>query len=231
MRAVALGPDVGVVVVAAGLGRRLGASIRKALVPLGGQPMVLRAVESVRGPGPLVVVAHPDDLEALAGLFPGDRVVAGGARRQDSVAAGLAALPALAEFVLVHDAARPFVRRAVVEAVVAEARRVGAALAAEPVRDTLKEAGPEGRVLRTVPRGPLWAAQTPQGFRRTLLEEAHRRLAEEGAEVTDDAQAVERLGQPVALVASDSGNRKLTTGADLEWAAWVLGRDGTGRVQ
>jgi 2-C-methyl-D-erythritol 4-phosphate cytidylyltransferase len=143
--------------------------------------------------------------------------VPGGAERQDSMRAGLAALPPDCEWVAVHDAARALVRPADVARVVEAARRSGAALLAVPVRDTLKQTI-GGRVVATVPREALYAAQTPQVFRVSLLREALDKAGTDGFQGTDDAQLVERLGAPVEIVEGDPGNLKITWAADLAWA-------------
>ena len=147
----------------------------------------------------------------------------GGAERSDSVAAGLAALSADCSVVLVHDAARPFVEAAVIDAVIREARSGVAAVAAVPVTDTIKEVSADDRrVLRTVPRERLWRAQTPQGFPRALLVEAHDRAQRAGVSATDDAALVERLGAFVVVVPDSPRNVKITTPEDLAWAeAWA----------
>lgn len=211
--------DIGVIVVAAGRGRRAGGS-PKQFRAIGGVPMVLRALRPFTAhPGvahltvvlpPGIADTPPDWLAALRG--PELSLVAGGEERSDSVAAGLAALPAACTVVVVHDAARPFPARGTIDAVVAEARAGRAALAAVPVSDTIKEAAPGTRlVARTVPREHLWRAQTPQAFPRALLQ----RACAAGGQATDDAALVEALGEPVVLVPDDSANLKVTTEADF----------------
>jgi 2-C-methyl-D-erythritol 4-phosphate cytidylyltransferase len=217
------------ILVAAGRGERMGASRPKAFLSLGGQTLLERsaralgAAQSVRG----VVVVVPAEAieearELVDGLAKPCHVVAGGARRQDSVRAGLDALPAGFDgVVLVHDAARPLVPVDVVEAVVRAAREHGAAIPVVPVADTIKEVD-GGRVTATVDRDRLAAAQTPQGFVREVLSRAYERAFAEGVVVTDESMAVERLGLPVACVPGSPRNRKLTTHEDLEWAERVL---------
>jgi 2-C-methyl-D-erythritol 4-phosphate cytidylyltransferase len=194
--------------------------------------MVLRAVRPF--------IAHPEVAHVALVLPPGDAgcpptflvglagdaltLVAGGSERSESVAAGLDALPADCSIVLVHDAARPFVEPGVIDAVIREARSGVAAVAAVPVTDTIKEVSVEGdrRVLRTVPRERLWRAQTPQGFPRVLLVEAHERARRAGLTATDDAALVERLGAVVVVVPDSPRNVKITTPEDLAWAeAWA----------
>ena len=187
-------PGVGLVVVAAGRGERLGAGRPKALVQVAGRPLLAWALEGAAAAGltEVVVVAPADDLDEVRALAPGAVVVAGGASRQASVAAGLAALPS-GELVLVHDAARAFVPPEVFAAVL-DALRSGARAAVPGVApaDTLRhlDDGP-------VDRSRVVAVQTPQGFRRDVLESAH---AGGGAHATDDAGLVEALGVPVQVV-------------------------------
>jgi 2-C-methyl-D-erythritol 4-phosphate cytidylyltransferase len=226
---------VGVVVVAAGQGTRLGGDIRKQYRPIGGVPMVLRALRPFASHPDVVRIAlvlpamdvaePPPFLSGLAGARL--VLVAGGAERTDSVAAGLAALGPECTTVLVHDAARPFVERAVIDAVIAHARAGEGAVAAVRVSDTLKQAAPDDatRVGGTVPRDGLWRAQTPQGFPRGVLERAYAAAGESHAPPTDDAALVERLGVVVRLVPDSPRNLKITTTEDLALAELLAGRD------
>jgi 2-C-methyl-D-erythritol 4-phosphate cytidylyltransferase len=217
------------IVVAAGRGERMGAERPKAFVELGGEALLLRAArafEAAPSVGGLVaVVPGPETGAARALLAPLAKlqaVVAGGERRQDSVAAGLAALPAGFEgVVLVHDAARPLVEVELIEAVARQALASGAALPVLPLVDTVKRVR-EGRVVETLDRSELGGAQTPQGFRCELLREAVEAARRSGLELTDESMAVERLGHPVAAVAGSKRNRKLTTPDDLAWAEGVV---------
>jgi 2-C-methyl-D-erythritol 4-phosphate cytidylyltransferase len=218
---------VGVVLVAAGQGARLGGEVPKQYRPIAGVPMVLRALRPFASHpdiAQVVVVLRPSDAESppdfLRSLGPGLALVAGGAARADSVAAGLAALSPACTTVLVHDAARPFVARAVIDAVIAHARAGEGAVAAVRVSDTLKQAAGDDatRVARTVPRDGLWRAQTPQGFPRAVLERAHRTSVPDPAAATDDAALVERLGVTVRLVPDSPRNLKVTTPEDLALA-------------
>jgi tRNA threonylcarbamoyl adenosine modification protein (Sua5/YciO/YrdC/YwlC family) len=220
--------DVGVDIVAAGQGTRLG-GVPKQFRDIAGEPMLFRTlrpfldhaeVRTVVVALPAAVLETPPPwLSGLAG--PRVRLVAGGAERADSVRAGLAALPRDCTTVLVHDGARPFPSPAVITAVIAGARRGEGAIAALPVTDTLKEAALKSdgipRVCRTVPRAGLWRAQTPQGFPRALLETAHAA----GGAGTDDAELVERAGGTVTLVADSALNLKVTTAEDLLLAACI----------
>ncbi len=232
------------VVVAAGTGSRLAADLHKALVPLGGVPLVehcLRRLLALPWLAPVVVVGHPDDRAALGRLLGRlSRPVLladGGARRQDSVLAGLARIdalgtmpdgPPLPDVVLVHDAARPFVPTAPLEGLAGLAREGGAAILALPIADTVKEAAagrPHGeppRALSTLPRQHLWAAQTPQACRRAILRGLLLDAARAGRTVTDEAALFEAAGLPVTFVEGSRLNFKVTSTEDLRLAEAVL---------
>lgn len=214
---------VGAVVPAAGAGTRLGPGEPKALRLLAGEPLLVHAVRRLRtcpSLGPLVVAAPPasvPEVEELLAAFA-VTVVAGGAERHDSVVAGVAALTADVDLVLVHDAARALVPVALVEAVVAALR--DGAEAVVPVvalADTVKQVH-EGVVVLTLARDELRGAQTPQGFARAALERAHA----SGVRATDDAALVEALGLPVATVPGSALAFKVTTPFDLAVAEAVL---------
>jgi 2-C-methyl-D-erythritol 4-phosphate cytidylyltransferase len=218
--------DVGVVVVAAGQGSRIGGEVPKQFLPVGGVPVLLRALRpfvshpEVARVAVVLAPAHAERPPEFLAPLAGDAlaIVAGGRERADSVAAGLRALGAECGIVLVHDGARPFVDRGVIDAVIALARAGEGAVAAVPVSDTLKEQAPGDppRVSRTVPRDRLWRAQTPQGFPRRLLEEAYAQATDRGA--TDDASMVEARGGVVRLVPDTPRNLKITTRDDLALA-------------
>jgi 2-C-methyl-D-erythritol 4-phosphate cytidylyltransferase len=149
-------------------------------------------------------------------------VVAGGARRQDSVIEGMKQAPQGYEgVVLVHDAARPFVEPALIEAVVGMAASHGAVLPVLPLVDTVKRVR-DGVVIETLDRSELAGAQTPQGFRFPVLARAYEAALRDRATLTDEAAAVERTGHPVAIVPGSPRNRKLTTPEDLAWAEALL---------
>jgi 2-C-methyl-D-erythritol 4-phosphate cytidylyltransferase/2-C-methyl-D-erythritol 2,4-cyclodiphosphate synthase len=208
---------------------------------LGGRTMLQRSVAACD--------AHPE-VDELVVVLPAEwlgegpalvgttrarcHVVAGGQRRQDSVRAGFEAVQRTARIVLVHDAARPFVSRAVIDRVLAAADAAGAAVPAVQALDTVKRVGSDGRrrVAGTVPRNEVWLAQTPQGFRRDVLATAIAAGAGQ-SEATDEAQLVEWMGGEVQIVDGDAGNVKITTAEDVARAqARVFGagqaRVGTG---
>ena len=224
MSAVVPGRPVGVLVPAAGLGVRLGPGGPKALRELAGEPLLVHAVRGLRAcpsVGPVVVAAPAADVEAVRAVLAAYDVVvvAGGAERQDSVRAALGALPADCELVLVHDAARCLTPVAVVEAVVA-ALRAGAPAVVPvlPVADTVKQVDGE-RVLATVDRSSLRSVQTPQGFCRAVLEQAH---AAASSALTDDAGLVEATGVPVVTVPGAEEAFKVTRPLDLLLAEALL---------
>jgi 2-C-methyl-D-erythritol 4-phosphate cytidylyltransferase len=169
--------------------------------------------------------AHlPDFLSAFSALSALS-VVPGGIHRGDSVRAGLAALDPECGIVLVHDGARPFVDRSVLDRVIDFARRGEGAVPAVPLGDTLKEVSADDptRITRTRPRALLWRAQTPQGFPRALLEAAYAHAAKTGHRATDDAALVEAMGVTVRLVPDSSRNIKITTREDLALAELLAG--------
>ena len=226
----AAGSAATAIVLAAGASARMGGE-DKLWADLGGRPLVSRSLEmlaGVEGVSLLVIVAPSAQHEALRALAPAgleSRCVEGGARRRDSVAAGLAAAPE-ADWYLVHDAARPLASGALASRALAAARAHGAAAPAVPVTDTIKRADAEGRVLETVPRAELRAVQTPQAFAGLVLRRAHAATLEDA---TDDAELVERLGEPVWLVEGEASNLKVTRPADLEVARVLLAASGEDR--
>jgi 2-C-methyl-D-erythritol 4-phosphate cytidylyltransferase len=217
------------ILVAAGRGERMGADRPKAFLELAGEALLLRAArafEAAPSVSRIVAVVPEDEIAAARVLLAPVRklaaVVGGGERRQDSVQAGLEQAPAGFDgVVLVHDAARPLVDVALIEAVACEAAAVGAAVPVVPVVDTVKRVS-DGLVVETLPRQDLGSAQTPQGFRMALLVEAYAAAFRDGLTVTDEAMAVERLGAPVRAVPGSPLNRKITTPEDLAWAEGVL---------
>lgn len=218
--------DVAVVLPAGGSGTRIGSRTPKQFLRLGGVPILALTVRHFarRADVAEIVVAAPAALAPYAQRLLAQHVgrarvtvVAGGAQRQDSVQAGLAAVPASRELVIVHDAVRPFITPALVGAVVAAARRTGAAICALPVAETVKRVR-DGVVEATVDRTGLWAVQTPQAFRAALLREAHDKARRDGIVGTDDAMLVERLGHPVHVVPGLTANVKITTPDDLRRA-------------
>jgi 2-C-methyl-D-erythritol 4-phosphate cytidylyltransferase len=215
--------DVAVVIPAGGAGVRFGGRTPKQFRRLGAVPILVATVRHfARHPAVgAVVVATPAAYVVrarrwLTAAMPRARitVVAGGATRQESIWCALQAVPAEAAVILVHDAVRPLITRALIDRVVGAAREVGAAVCALPIAETIKRV--EGdRVDTTVERVGLWAVQTPQGFRASLLREAHDKARRDAVTGTDDSMLVERLGHPVKVVLGLPGNMKITTPDDL----------------
>ena len=218
-------PLVVALVPAAGRGLRMGGSVPKQFLSLGGEPLViqsLRALQAAPVVGQIILAVPPADVEyceheivSRQRFTKVTKVVAGGAERQDSVRHALAQIPSDTEIVLIHDAVRPFVTLRMIAEVVAAARKEGAAIIALPTRDTVKQVRMDGMIERTVDRTPLWLAQTPQAFRRDWIETAHRKAHAEGVRATDDASLVEWLGYSVAVVEGSGENIKVTRPEDL----------------
>jgi len=205
--------------VAAGSSRRMGGE-DKLFALLGGEPLLARVVHvftDCRAIDQIVIVVREESLETVRqmaadrGWWKVADVCAGGERRQDSVRAGLDRLSGCG-WVVVHDGARPLLTEDLITRGLEAAAETGAAVAAVEVTDTIKVAGPDRVVRHTPSRESLWAVQTPQVFRYDLLKRAYRRLKEE---VTDDAAAVEQLGQSVMLYPGSYDNIKITTREDL----------------
>ena len=218
------------IVLGGGSGTRMGMEINKVLMPLRDIPTIVRAIAPFSGLcAGVVVVAREDELALMQRIVERfglggavHAVVAGGESRQASVANGLAALPADAQAVLIHDGARALVREDVIRRVIASVEDHGAGVAALPVTDTIKRASAEGLVLETLPRGELAAIQTPQGFRVADIRQAHALAAQDGYIATDDAALMEHAGLPVRLVQGSPENIKLTTLHDLHLAEAIL---------
>lgn len=221
-----------VILPAAGRSQRFGdKNYKKPFAPLGDRAVWLHTVEKFANRADIcqtVLVIAEEDRESFQAkfganlAFMGIDIAIGGAERTDSVAAGLEKLAAEAEFVAIHDAARPCVEEKSIDAVFAAAQQSGAAILATPVAATLKRAGggKPPTVSETVSREGLWQAQTPQVFRRDWLAQAYASRGD--APATDDAQLVERLGHPVSLVADSPLNIKITTRRDLRLAELIL---------
>ncbi len=222
---------VAAVIVAAGSSQRM-QGINKTWAMLGAKPLLAHSIRVFEASGlidDLVVVLAKDALPDGRRLHEAEgwrtlcAICAGGARRRDSVLAGLEALSPAPDYVLIHDGARPFITPALIEQGLATARQHGAATAAVPVKDTIKRAGPDGLVQETLDRASLWSVQTPQVFAYDLILSAHRRI-DPAWDATDDAALVERAGHSVALFMGTYDNIKITTPDDLLLAEMMLQR-------
>ena len=219
------------IIVAAGAGTRLGGPVPKPYIEIHGKPVISWTVEAYGRADcvdEIIVVVGEDRVEFCRNeLFAGEagkvRVIAGGRERTDSVYAGLLACPD-ADLVFIHDGARPCVSRDVIARGCAAAQERGTAVAAIPVRDTIKRAAADGTVLDTPDRAELYAIQTPQIFwRKEILAAYEAMRAAAAAAVTDDAQVMERYGtRQVFLYPGDEKNIKITTPQDLEIVRHIL---------
>ena len=222
---------VGGIVLAAGKGERMGSPLNKVYLPLGDDPVIvhsLRVFENSSMVNSYVIAAAESELSfcrtllssyslpKLAGIVPG------GSIRQESVAAGLKALPEDCDLVVVHDGARPLLTKEVLEGGLQRAQLSGAVVVAVPAKDTIKVVEGE-RIKATPDRSTLWLAQTPQIFRRKLLQEALDAARESGYQGTDDASLVERLGHPVDIYPGTHNNIKITTPEDINIARALMG--------
>jgi 2-C-methyl-D-erythritol 4-phosphate cytidylyltransferase len=221
---------LGAVIVAAGKGSRMKTIESKQYLQLGKRPILvhtLQLFQNIPEIDQIVLLVGEADLERCRSyvreytLSKVVQVLVGGKERQDSVQKGLEALAADIEWVLVHDGVRPFVAPEQVLACWHKAKEHEAAVLAVPVKDTIKIVDATGQIQSTPDRRSLWAIQTPQAFRVSLLKEAHAQAKRESFIGTDDAMLVERMGIPVHVVEGDYYNIKITTPEDLPWAQWI----------
>jgi len=219
------------ILVAAGKGTRMGPNVDKLFLDLNGAPVVAhtwRRLETTTCIDELILVVREGmqgafaDLARLQGFRKPFRFALGGKERQDSVWNGLEAVSAQTELVAIQDAARPCTDPALISATVEAARAVGAAVAAQPVTDTIKESADGQLVERTLDRSRLWAVQTPQTFRLEVIRRALAEVRQRGLLVTDDTAACELIGQPVKLVTSSTPNPKVTRPEDLPYIRQLL---------
>ena len=222
---------ISAIIVAAGKGTRMGPQVDKLFLELNGCPIVAhtwRRFNEAKCIDELVLVVRDGMQAAFATLAEQYRfkkrfrLAVGGKERQDSVWNGLEALSPDTEIVAIQDAARPCTSHALIAATVAAARKVGAAVAAQPVTDTVKESHDGKLIERTLDRSRLWSVQTPQTFRVDIIRRALSAVREKGLLVTDDTAACELIGQPVQLVLSPEPNPKVTRPEDLPCVAAIL---------
>ncbi len=219
------------ILVAAGKGTRMGAGVDKLFLKVAGRPIVAHTwqrFEDAKCIGEIILVVRngrQKKFKELAAKYRFKKpfsIVTGGAERQDSVWNGLEALSPLAGVVAIHDAARPCVSGELIAATIEAARKTGAAVAAQPVTDTIKES-PDGKLIqRTLDRSKLWAVQTPQTFRVAVIREAIFAAHSKKLSLTDDTAACELIGQSVRLVRGAQPNPKVTTSGDLPLVEMLL---------
>lgn len=220
------------IISAAGQGKRMGRP--KQFLELAGKPMLERTIavfENTAAIDEIILIVNPEDVER-ARKFKFSKVknvVAGGKERQDSVKNGLKSLPEDSEIVAIHDGARPFVTSAIIEQAIEEAKQSGAVVVGVPIKDTVKKIqDPRSKIrtnveiIETINRDNLWAAQTPQVFKKEIIEKAYQKNCQ--AKVTDDAMMVEKMGNPVKMVMGSYKNIKITTPDDLIIAEGIINK-------
>ncbi|MGG1635924.1 2-C-methyl-D-erythritol 4-phosphate cytidylyltransferase [Paenibacillus sp. NRS-1760] len=233
-----MGADWGVIIVAAGRGTRMGTKESKQYLKLADKPILVHTLElfqSMDLVNEVVLVVGSEDVErcrnwaSLYGITKVTAIVAGGKERQHSVYLGLQELKN--DWVMVHDGVRPLVSANAVRACCSQAEQSGASVLAVPVKDTIKQVNEAGVIVSTPDRRSLWAIQTPQAFRRVLLQEAHERALAEEFIGTDDAMVVERMGSSVTVAEGEYANIKITTPEDLPWAEFLLAKRHADRAE
>lgn len=221
------------ILVAAGKGTRMGPNVDKLFLAIAGKPVVVHTwqrFDSARCIDEIILVIRDgmqSAFEELAQQFPFEkpfRLVPGGKERQDSVWNGLEAVNPSAEIVAIQDAARPCTSEDLIEATIAAARETGAAVAAQPMTDTVKESADGKLIQHTLNRSRLWSVQTPQTFRVELIKYALAEVRRKQLLVTDDTAACELISQPVRLVVSAKPNPKVTRPEDLPYITALLER-------
>jgi len=227
---------VAAIIVAAGKGVRMQDSLRKQYLPLAGLPILVHTL-TVFGKCDLVdhifLVIPRDDFEFCREHiidrinFAGNvNLVAGGARRQDSVYRGLQQIDPHCSIVIIHDGVRPFVQHDQIAACINGAGKFGSCILGIPAYDTLKQVDKSGNIVNTTARDAIWLAQTPQAFRYELIKKAHDQARLDGYQGTDDASLVERMGAAVRIIRGSRSNIKITNKEDLEIARALLEREG-----
>ncbi len=228
------------IIVAAGKGTRMGANVDKLWLEVAGRPVIAhtwKQFNDARCVDEIILVVRDGMQEHFAELAvkfnfkKPFRLVAGGVERQDSVWNGLEAVSPKTEFVAIQDAARPCTRADLIAATIEAARETGAAVAAQPVADTIKETADGKIISRTVDRAKLWSVQTPQTFRVEIIRHAIATARQKGLVLTDDTAACELIGQPVRLVKSPAPNPKVTVPADLPLIESLLREHPTSNIQ
>lgn len=221
------------IVPAAGMGKRMAADKPKQYLALAGIPILIHTLKALHD-SPVIdeiyLVVPPADTVYVKSLLRGaghlgkvTSLIPGGPNRQDSTGNAVLASGVEHEILLIHDGVRPFVTHDLIERVIRGALEEGAAIAAVPIKDTVKKQGKD-QFLTTVSREGLWLAQTPQAFRRDIILKAHEEARENNITATDDAALVEMMGIPVNLVLGSSCNIKITTPEDLLWGELLAKR-------
>ena len=224
--------DVSVIMPAAGLSLRMGAGVRKPFIMIGGKTVFFYTLEKfykLKRIKEIIFVVNKEDLSTVIEKWSNElkackvtKIIAGGERRQDSVCQGLSQLDSDTRIVLIHDVVRPLVKSREIEEVIERTDQKGAAILASPMKLTVKKVNSSLEIIKTVPRYDLWMAQTPQGFKRDLIVNAYGKIKDTNAELTDDAEVVEKAGHTVEIVSGSYDNIKITTREDLKLAELLL---------
>lgn len=224
------------IITAGGLGKRFGTEradkLPKQFIPLSGKPIIAHSIKSFDSSESIseIIVVVPDkwveytqqEVVDKFNLSKVSKIISGGDERQQSVEKGFLSISSKPDIIVVHDGVRPFVTVDLIEEVVSEAHRSGAAIAACPSTDTIKKSTPEQSIENTLPRQDIWLAQTPQAFKYDILKDAFETASEDGYLGTDESLLVERIGKDVKLVKSSKHNIKITTPEDIELGELIL---------
>jgi 2-C-methyl-D-erythritol 4-phosphate cytidylyltransferase len=223
-----------VIIPAAGQGKRMGAGKNKQFLQIGNKPLIIQTLQVFAQDEwckKIILVGNElelDNMHSLVeqfGLIKPIIIIAGGKERQQSVYHGIKTLEDNNQIILIHDGARPFISREIIHEVVEKANETGAAIVAVPVKDTIKKVDYQ-EVVETLERSGLWAVQTPQAFRLSIVRNAHQRAEEDGFLGTDDASLVEKYGLTVCVVHGSYFNIKITTPEDLILAEAIIKSEG-----
>ena len=222
---------VSAIIVAAGQSRRMGGDTSKQFILIDGVPVIVRtlkAFEIAERIREVVIAARQEDIPQMYALIQDyeitkvKQIITGGETRQESVFRAIAQVDENADFLAIHDGARPLIRPQEIDLAVSAAVEHGAAALGVPVKDTVKQVDADGKIVDTPERSTLWAVQTPQVFSRALYLRAAEQAGEAGAQLTDDCQLIERTGAPVYLVRGAYANLKITTPEDVFAAEGIL---------
>lgn len=226
--------DIGAIIVGAGTGNRMGLGYNKVLADLCGGPVIEWTVRNFIQSGlidNLVLVINPNDQKEMKDIFSSFKdlidlkIVYGGETRQDSVYNGIKALSDDVEIVLIHDAARPFITKDIIERSILHARKYGAGCAGIQAKDTIKIVDRNNTIVSTPERNSLWHAQTPQAFKKDIISDAYEKASKRGLTATDDAGIAEEAGYKVTMFEGSYKNIKLTSKEDLELGKYFLDKE------
>ncbi len=219
----------GIVLAAAGQGKRMGVGMNKQFIPLNNKPILMHTLEKFYSKSwidEIVIVAHPDEMEQMKQMIQAlnmkrrIEIVPGGNERQESIYNGLSYIHS--EFIMVHDGARPFIDSTMLDRLYESLQHLDAVVVGVPVKDTIKVIDNMNQIRHTPDRKSLWAVQTPQAFRLSVLKEAYQKAKENNFFGTDDASLVERLGIHVTIIEGSYRNIKITTPDDLILAQAII---------